>query len=148
MEYENPSSAKPRKHKGKRMGGGGDDLDNNFRKIETDILQWVSINTDDKRIKDQIKSAVFVERKWTKVGFYVDFEVDKFLEPLTDIDRPIDGPLLISKDIEYDGFSFIWDEDGYLNCIEMVATGNFFRENISEYSFKDCADYNSEKSSS
>jgi hypothetical protein len=82
----------------------------------------------------QIESARLVKRNWTKVGFYVDFEVSRDASPLNLNDFgghwPISGPQLRSADIQFGGGSILWGKDGRANCIEMYAHGDFFNEDV------------------
>jgi len=78
-----------------------------------------------------------MKREWTEGGFYVDFEVSKEL-PLIDLidfegHWPIDGPEIRSADIHRGGGSILWGENGYADCIEMYAFGNFFNEQVKDF---------------
>jgi len=81
-----------------------------------------------------IGSARFLKRDWTKVGFYVYFEVSKELPPVDlhsfENHWPINGPALVSNDIQDGGGVILWGNDGYINCIELYAYGEFFNETV------------------
>jgi hypothetical protein len=113
-----------------------------FNKLELAILEWLRKNYNHRQLSAQIDTARFVKRNWTKVGFFVYFEVSKELEPIDLRDFgtngwPIDGPFLESEDIENGGDSIIWGKEGYLNCIEMFAYGDFFNEQVTNFELKD-----------
>ena len=104
--------------------------------LERAILEWYIARYADTPIKDQLKSAKFLEREWTKVGFYVEFDVEKnpkILLAEKGINIPINGPYLKSPSLEHGGGTLLWANDGFLNCIEMFAYGDFFPEIVSEF---------------
>ena len=81
-----------------------------------------------------------MKRNWTKVGFYVDFEVPKNLAPLDMTifkHFPIEGPTIESDDIELYGGAILWGKDGYIDCIEMFCFGDFFNKEIHEFNLYD-----------
>ena len=108
-----------------------------FSKLELAILEWLRKNYNHRQLSAQVDAAKFVKRDWTKVGFFVYFEVSKELEPISLSDFgdgwPIDGPFLESKDIEYGGESIIWGTDGYIDCIEMYAISSIDKYPISTF---------------
>jgi hypothetical protein len=53
-----------------------------FNRLEQDILEWFKGKYAKSTLADQLSSAKFVSRRWTRVGFYVDIEVDKKLSRL------------------------------------------------------------------
>ncbi len=109
-----------------------------FSNLEIDIFNWVKHNYNNKELISQIESAKFKKREWTKTGYFIYFEVDKNLNKIDLINInsknwPIDGPIIKSSQIEFDGGSIIWGEDGFINCIEMYSFGDFFNENVINY---------------
>ena len=46
-----------------------------LNQFETAILKWFSASLGESQTVDQIELAKFIKRNWTKVGFYVDFEI-------------------------------------------------------------------------
>ncbi len=71
------------------------------------------------------------------MGFYVDLEVDKSLPTLKMEDYggnfPISGPGIESEDIHHGGGSLLWGRDGYIDCLEMFAYGDYFKEQVINY---------------
>jgi hypothetical protein len=113
----------------------------NFNKLELAFLDWLKKTYNHRELSDQVDTAKFVKREWTKVGFFVYFEVSRQLNPIdiSDFGKgwPIDGPLLMSEDIQYGGDSIIWGKDGFINCLEMYAFGEFFNEQVTDFALKD-----------
>ena len=115
-----------------------------FNQLEKDILQWYKDYYHDANLNAQIDSARFVSREWTKVGFFVNFVVDKTLGRVEikngafDHPWPIEGPQLESPQIGYGGDVLLWDgfqEDvGYIDSLELYAHGDRFDEYVHEYS--------------
>ena len=103
-----------------------------LNKLEEAVLKWVSKNSDNSVLINQLETAKLKEREWTKVGFHTQLELDKSCEPL-DLSFPIDGPQIESKDIEHGGGSLIWGEQGYVSGIELYSYGSSFKEHITEF---------------
>ncbi len=112
-------------------------MSNGFNKLELAILEWLKTIYNDQDLSVQVDLANFSKREWTKVGYFVHFEVPKDVAPINPNNFgsrwPIDGPGLKSEDIEYGGDSLIWGTNGYIDCIEMYAFGNFFKEQVEEF---------------
>ncbi|MCP4599559.1 MAG: hypothetical protein GY847_03300 [Proteobacteria bacterium] len=109
-------------------------MSQNFNDLELAILDWLKQVYGHKQLSDQIDTAKILRRDWTRVGFYVHFEVSKELEPV-DLNVlggswPVAGPGLKSEDIDAGGDTLIWGTDGYIDCIEMYAYGDFFNEQV------------------
>ena len=86
----------------------------------------------------QIENARLKERRWTKVGFYVDLEVSNDLKSIdwSSFKKegfPINGPDIESEDIEFGACSLLWGKNGYINCIELAAFGSFFKEHVKNF---------------
>lgn len=80
-----------------------------FTKLEKDILNWIKQQYMDNNLNLQIDNIKIIKREYTGHGFFIDFKIDKNL-PKLDINKfknPIDGPIIKSKDIDYDGQSII-----------------------------------------
>ena len=121
------------------------DNTNDFNKLEKAVLEWIEKEYNDPNLIEQIQQAKFVKRNWTKVGFYVYFEVPRNLAPLNpNIIKsfPIGNPVIESDDIELCGTAMLWGRDGYIHSIEMVSFGNFFNENVHDFKFYDLESYN------
>lgn len=103
-----------------------------FSRIEQEILKWFQRKFSDTALDRQIESAKLTEREWTKVGFYVNFQVNGELDKCAEA-FPITGPSIRSKDIHLGGGSLLWGEGGYLNCLELYAYGDFFKEEIEDF---------------
>jgi hypothetical protein len=112
--------------------------------LENAVLTWFARNYRNPRLTAQIGAARFTKREWTRVGFYVDFEVAKDLPPIDLAELgghwPIYGPNLSSADIEFGGSSLLWGKAGYAHCIEMVANGNYFAEQVTDFTLSDWKD--------
>ncbi len=71
------------------------------------------------------------------MGFYLDFKVDENL-PKLDMPKyggnfPINGPGIESKDVHNSGGCLLWGKDGYVDCLEMYAFGDYFKKELREY---------------
>ena len=81
-----------------------------FNKLERAILEWIIANISAADLIAQINAAALKEREWTKVGFYIDFNVPKTLNPIEQKDYTIYKhkgnfplnifPIIKSKDID------------------------------------------------
>jgi hypothetical protein len=115
-------------------------MSENYNKLEKAIIDHLIEQYPGTALSDQLSSAQFKSREWTKVGFYVDFEVDRDLVKINfencGGNYPVDGPTLISEGIEHGGGCLIWGKDGYLDCIELFAYSSYFNENIGDFSFE------------
>lgn len=103
-----------------------------FTDLERAVLDWYLKHYQDKSLTEQIRSARFIKREWTKVGYYTSFEVNKSLPKLTH-EFPLDGPGIISPQIDIEALTLLWGEEGYISCIEMVSYGEAFGEIVSEF---------------
>jgi hypothetical protein len=108
-----------------------------FNALEKAVLNWLSHHSADSRLSLQLDAAQFVRREWTGVGFFTHFVVPREIEPIDPKKLkggiPIHGPLLNSPDIEYGGGSLLWEEEGFVDCLEMYAFGDFFHETVTEF---------------
>lgn len=104
-----------------------------FNRLEIEILNWIKEHYNDKLLNSQINSAKFVKREWTKVGYYVNFEIDKSLGKIDFKSSNINGPFIKTTEIQDGGGTIIWEKDGFIKCIEMFAYGNSFNEEISDF---------------
>jgi len=109
---------------------------NDFNELENAVLGWFQIKFPDTILSQQITTAKFSRREWTKVGFYVYFTVNTQIEKL-DCEIPINGPNIESKDIEYVGITMLWANEGYIHCLEMASCGHYFREKIQKFTLFD-----------
>ena len=111
-----------------------------FNRLEKEIFRWIQSKFPDSAISRQLDTAKLKQREWTKVGFYIEFQVDQGLEKW-DRASPINGPDVESKDIHHGGGSLLWGEDGYLSCLELYAYGDFFREEVGEFRLPNVEDH-------
>src|SRR5436190_24205396 len=109
-----------------------------FNELELAILTWFRMHYKNERLSAQIESAKFLNREWTKVGFFVKLKISTELPPidLRDFNDhwPIDGPNIQSADIEHGGGSILWGKEGYIDQIEIYAFGGYFNEKVNEFS--------------
>ena len=114
--------------------------ENGFNKLERAVLEWYKEHYQNKELSAQIDAAKFVRREWTKVGFYVAFEVPRSLDAV-DMNKvggnwPVDGPHIESPQIDIGALCLLWGKEGYMNCIEMVAYGENFAENVEDFELR------------
>jgi hypothetical protein len=87
-----------------------------FNEFETAILRWFQLHYGHRELSAQIQSARLVKRNWTKVGFYVNFEISRKASPINLNDFAghwlIFGPQLRSADIQLGGGLMLWGQDG------------------------------------
>ena len=112
-------------------------MSEDFNKLELAVLAWFKNHYKDKHLSAQIESAKLINREWTKVGFWIYFTVSNET-PQIDLNDfqdhwPINGPSIQSTDIQHGGGSILWGKDGYINCIEMYAFGDYFNEQVKEF---------------
>jgi hypothetical protein len=105
---------------------------NEFSKMELAIIEWFKENSTDTDLLKQLDSIKYVRTEYSGAGFYVSFDVNKNLKPVT-ASFPIDGPFIISKDIDNSAGSLLWGENGYLTMIEIYIHGDFINENINDF---------------
>ncbi len=108
-----------------------------FNELELSVLEWFKSTYANARLTAQIEAARLLKRDWTRVGFFVYLEVSKEL-PRIGLDDfggywPIDGPHIASEDIQYGGDAILWGANGYIDCIEMYAYGEFFSETVNRF---------------
>lgn len=109
-----------------------------FRPLELAIFAWLKQTYQNPRLNAQIDSARCIGRRYTGLGFFIEFSVDITLPPLSldDWKRgrwPIDGPYIQSEGIDIGGDSLLWGTEGYIDCLELVAYGDFFQELIDSF---------------
>jgi hypothetical protein len=112
-----------------------------FNEFETAIFAWFKQNYPKANLGPKLDSAKLTERQWTKVGFFVYFEVDRSL-PWINLEKRegvflLDGPYIKSDDVDLGGSSILWGRDGYLNCLEIYAFGEYCYEEIKSFEFYD-----------
>ena len=104
-----------------------------FSRLEQDIFEWVKGKYPKSTFATQLASARLISRRWTHVGFYVDFAVDKSLPKLKMEDYgerfPISGPGMESEEIHHGGGSLLWGKDGYIDCLELFTYGDISKRN-------------------
>ncbi|MDH3938570.1 MAG: hypothetical protein OEV68_14695, partial [candidate division Zixibacteria bacterium] len=108
-----------------------------FNNLERAVLEWYMEHYQNKQLSDQIDAAKLVKREWAKHGFYVDLAVPRSLGVVDPIglcgSRPIDGPCIKSRNIDHSGQAILWDDEGYIDCLEMFAYGERFAERIEDF---------------
>jgi hypothetical protein len=108
-----------------------------FNRLEIDIFEWFKEKYPLSTLANQLATAKFVSRRWTRVGFYLDFEVDNNLPRLDMAEYgghfPINGPGIESEDVHNNGGCLLWGKDGYADCLEMYAFGDYFKEEVTDY---------------
>ena len=105
-------------------------------KLESDILIWVSKNSEDPLVALQAGSAKISDRDYTGTGFFVTLEIPDEIERLpqdsSDI-APFSGPYIDSDDLAHGGDTVIFVESGAISRLEIFAYGNTFPERLIEY---------------
>jgi hypothetical protein len=93
-----------------------------------------------------LENVILVKREWTKVGFYLTYELQEInnIELIEGIDH-IDGPYIESQEIELNGGSILWIERGKAKTIELFSYGNRFGENIHQYKLCEVKDKREQK---
>ena len=107
-----------------------------FNELEKAVFQWFIDTYKDENLSRQIKAAKLTERAHTGKGFYITVEIPKDI-PKVDIEWPLTGPSIESKDIEYGGGSLLWGKDGFVDFLEMYAYGDTFEKNVKEFNLTD-----------
>ncbi len=108
-------------------------------RLERDILAHVAARISDRAFSAQMQAASVAGREFTGVGVYaaLAFSNRDFLPALTSHKSPIRGPLIASPVLEHGGSSLLWHSDGFLDCIEIVAFGNYYPKTDFDYSLSD-----------
>jgi hypothetical protein len=108
-----------------------------FNDLEKSILGWYMTRYKSPTLRQQLETARFVRREWTKVGYYTEFEVQEDLPPvkLPQVGGgwPVHGPFIRARNLQYGGSVILWGQGGYANCIEMYAYGDLFPEELREF---------------
>jgi hypothetical protein len=112
-----------------------------FNRLEQSIFEYIKTKYPGSALAHQLTSAKLISRQWTRVGFYIDFEVDKSLPKLKMEDYggsfPINGPGIKSPEIHHDGGALLWGKDGYINRLELFANGEYFNEEVKDFQLID-----------
>lgn len=110
--------------------------------LEISILQWIADRTADPALRSQINTVIVIKREYTGTGWFIDLTVP---DPVTPIDptlnSPILGPCIRSPQIEADGESLLFHENGIIKQLEMYSRGGHFGEKLSEYKLYGYEDY-------
>lgn len=105
-----------------------------FTLLEKSILDWISEKYPDPALRSQINKAIVTKREYTGVGWFVDLEIP---EPRMLLDSklisPINGPYIRSPQIEHDGGSILFHENGIIKLLELYANGDRFDKELSQY---------------
>ena len=105
--------------------------DGPFTDLESAIVNWFISFYQDTALTEQLRGARVIERKWTKVGWYVDLSVPEKAVPIVANELgygrwPIEGPHIRSSSLPRDAGVILWGEQGLINCLEMFAYGSDF----------------------
>ncbi len=104
--------------------------------LESDILIWVSRNSEDPLVALQASAAKISERDYTGTGFFVTLEIPDDIERLPqgsgDIAR-FSGPYIDSDDLAHGGDTVFSVESGAISRLEIFAYGNTFPERLVDY---------------
>lgn len=104
-----------------------------FNKLEQSIIDWLIENNKDKALIDQLKVVQCIERKYTKLGFFISLSVPKELKQINTNSNYVVGTNIESIDIEFGGGSLLFIKDGYIDCLELYANGSFFGEDVQNF---------------
>jgi hypothetical protein len=110
---------------------------NEFSKLEVSLIDWFKKNSSDANLLKQLDSLRYSNTEYSGAGFFVNFNVDKSLLPITDISTlatfPLCGPYITSESIDNLAGSLLWESEGYLYMIEIDSYGDFINENITDF---------------
>jgi hypothetical protein len=107
--------------------------------LERDILAHVADRLSDSALATQVQGACVADRKFTGVGVYTTLALrnPESLPPLASRENPLHGPLIASPVLENGASSLLWQRNGFLDCIEIVAFENYYPDTQFEYSLTD-----------
>ncbi len=108
--------------------------------LESDILIWVSKNSEDPLVALQAGSAKISKRDYSGAGFFVTLEIPDDIERLPQDSgnvAPFSGPYIDSDALTHGGDTVFSVESGALSCLEIFAYGNTFPERLFEYRLRD-----------
>jgi hypothetical protein len=107
--------------------------------LERDILAHVAARISDRAFSEQMQAASVTGREFTGVGVYAALALSNrdLLPVLTRRENPLRGPLIASPVLEDGASSLLWQKNGLLHCIEIVAFENYYPETQFEYSLSD-----------
>ncbi len=107
--------------------------------LERDILAHIARRVGDPALDAQIRAATVRDRDFTGVGLYTSFTLrdQASLARLSSRDSPLHGPSIESPILEHGACSLLWQKDGYLDCIEIAASGDFYPKTEFHYSIAD-----------
>lgn len=100
--------------------------------LEKAILEWIARHQPS--LAHRLATADVVKREHTGAGRYVDLSTDA----CTEWDRPpVDGPHIVSPQLESDGGSLLWLSGGKPHCLEIYAFGDHFPEDLVQFELFD-----------
>ena len=108
-------------------------------RIQLEILAHIAARMNDRAFSAQMQAASVAGREFTDVGLYSALALSNrdCLPALTSQGNPLRGPLIASPVLEHGASSLLWQRDGFLDCIEIVAFGNYYPQTEFDYSLSD-----------
>jgi hypothetical protein len=104
--------------------------------LESGILNWIAGHYGHAPLKSQIDQALVVRREHTGAGFYTHLAIPVDLPPVAKGElpgNPLEGPGIISDQMQDGGGSLLWLKEGFVNFLEVYAFGDEFPEDLREF---------------
>lgn len=102
-----------------------------------EILLKIKIEYNNSTLSEQINNVKIVKKEYTGVGYFVYFEIEENIPKLNNnVPDVINGPNIISSNIENGGGCVIFQKNGYIELLELYAFGNYFEEKLNNFKLK------------
>ena len=109
--------------------------------IEIKILEWFIQKYSKTCLAEQIEKADVVKREYSGVGFFVHFKISTNVSALqlgTDYMKdPIDGPIIVSKELMAGAQAILFIKNGYIDMLEVYTFVDKFPKNLVEFELQD-----------
>ena len=100
--------------------------------FEAAVLAKIASETSDEALRAQLTDNRVANREYTVVGCYsqlVPLEAAPITLEAYGSGEPILGPWFESPNVKYGGSTLLWFESGRVDCLEIMANGDYFPEN-------------------